>query len=153
MDGLLSGKVLDFGAGTKPYQWIIEAADGEYVPYDHSGFPGAVMDGYSTDRKPKDTDLFTAIVCTQVIQYVPYPVVMLEWFKELLLPTRGWLIMTGPTNWPVVEKTDDLQRYTKEGITRELMTAGFIGVQVEERAAVTFEGEAWSLGWTARGQA
>lgn len=150
-DGLLSGKVFDFGAGLQPHRWIVEAAGGDYRPYDRPVYPGSVVVMPVGDL-PRPGEEIDAILCTQVIQYVTEPQETLEYFKQILTPARGHLLLTGPTNWPVVEK-EDLYRFTVEGIRLMLVDAEFGAVQVEQRAAVTFEGETWSLGWTARGQA
>ncbi len=97
-----------------------------------------------------------AILCTQVIQYAwwraasPFEgeeIGFLFKFKEWM-PPNGYLVMTGPTNWPVVENADRV-RFTKEGILQELVEAGFVEVEVGYRAEVHFEGVAWPTGWWA----
>ena len=139
--GLLSGRVLDFGCGKMPYREIVEKAGGDYVPYDRMHFPGSTagMDlGSDREHGP-----FDAILCTQVIQYHPFPLLFLR-----SLPEFDVLLLTGPTNWPVVEG-DDLGRLTASGADRLLKEAGFTDVDVRYRAWVQFEHESWPLGWQA----
>lgn len=141
---LLAGHVLDLGCGKQPYRNIVEAAGGDYVGYDRKGFPANVSD---SDRGP-DAPLrhqWDAILCTQVIQYVANPGDFLANIRRAL-KRDGALVMTGPTNWPVVER-EDRWRFTPTGIASLLNNTGFLVETVEERATVEFEGESWLLGW------
>lgn len=151
-DGLLSGKVLDYGCGRSPYRWIVEQAGGHYVRYDRRDFPASLDGGFDAIREPTTEDRFTAVLCTQVIQYVMFPSLLLDKLHGLLEPEHGWLVMTGPTNWPVVEM-EDLHRFTITGVRWLMTVAGFKEVAVGSRAEVSFESEPWSLGWWARGRA
>lgn len=148
--GLLVGDVLDYGAGHGPYRTIVEHAGARYVPYDRMSHPASVV---LTDVGPDDPLnmwVWNAIIATQVIQYVPEPRRLLRDFRRALGP-GGALLITGPTNWPCVEK-EDLRRWTREGIVAELGAAGFGAVSCSYRAHVTFEGERWPLGWQAVAQ-
>ncbi len=153
-DGLLNGRVLDHGCGKSPYREIVERAGGDYWGWDHPGNPGyvATTEG-SVYHMGDDPPLgpFDAIICTQVVQYVRSP---RRFLYDLRFSLRrgGWLLMTGPTNWPIVEK-EDRHRFTAEGIRLELKDAGFSQIEVDYRATVTHDGESWPLGWWAKGQA
>lgn len=143
-------RVLDYGSGARPYQELIEAAGGFYTPFDDEAFPGHVS-GYESNSWPHIwlADPFDVVVCTQVVQYV---VDVREFFSRLRGRTRkrnGLLLMTGPTNWPLVETVTDLRRYTTSGIFQELDMAGFHSIEVGYRHEVEFEGETWPLGWWA----
>ena len=120
LDGYLDGRVLDFGCGKQPYREIVESAGGEYVPYDRKHFKGNVSgEDVGVDPWP-GTDHFTTILCTQVLQYTPWPADLIRAFKM-----RGArLVMTYPTTWPEVE-AEDLHRFTKAGMERLLTEAGF----------------------------
>lgn len=158
----LAGRVLDFGCGKQPYRDLVS---GEYHAWDSPKFPGSVVDGGSPlphwTPLPSWTDLqvhparfrnsakgFDTIISTQVIQYCKDPLLLLRDRVRLLLKPGGKLLMTGPTNWPIVEK-EDLWRYTVPGITTLLDQAGFDVQLVFERASVDFQGERWPLGWAA----
>lgn len=139
-------RVLDYGAGNQPYRQLIEDAGGIYFGYDSQTFPGAVA-GIPEDcsRIPKGE--FDVIVCTQVVQYQDEPLTDMR-LMRYSLTDDGWLLMTGPINWPWRER-DDRRRYTPTEVTDMLHRAGFTRVQVDVRASVKFEGEEWAIGWQA----
>jgi len=139
----IHGRVLDYGAGKQPYRPLIEATGAEYTPFDDPRFPGSTAE--ETSGWPVGE--FDTVVCTQVLQYVDSPRATLDAIRYLLA-AGGWLLMTGPTNWPIVEQTD-LRRFTPSGMLRLLQRQGFRDVVVTERAHVTFENERWALGWQA----
>lgn len=137
-DRMKTGRVLDFGCGKpgtcrkpSPYRDLIA---GEYVGFD-KGDP--IPSGY-----------FNTILCTQVIQYTMYGVYRFLMNFKLLFPLScaGTLIMTGPTNWPVVED-DDRYRLTCKGLCDELRRADYDVVRVVNRANVRVGRDLWPLGW------
>lgn len=145
---LLTGNVLDYGAGRQPYRKIVEAVGAHYVPYDRMAYPASTVTtdvGY--DSPLADLNVWDAILCTQVIQYVSEPMALLRDF-EWALKVGGALVMTGPTNWPVIEIAD-LHRHTVPGITLMLDRAKFKVDVVFAREHVGFEGEQWAIGWAA----
>lgn len=137
-EGYLSGRVLDYGCGRQPYRDIVEAAGGEYLPFDRVDFPASCAE---QDWGDDDAEIgpLDAILCTQVIQYIEDPFALLQRMPSLLGGLRhvdlggGCLVMTYPTNWPEVER-EDLHRFTKAGMERLLTEAGFTIVRHERRA-------------------
>ncbi len=146
-NGLFAGNVLDYGAGNGTYRGIVESTGANYVPYDRMSLPASVALTDVGPDEPLEGFTWDAIVCTQVLQYVPNPKRTLRDLRHALME-GGPLIITGPTNWPCVEK-EDLRRWTREGIVAELGMAGFGAVECSYRAFVKFEGERWPLGWQA----
>lgn len=142
---LLRGEVLDYGSGRQPYRDIVERAGAVYHPYDSAGFPASTATGEDTGTVAYAP--FDAVVCTQVLQYVPQPRLTVGVLHSLL-KINGWLLMAGPTNWPIVER-EDLWRFTPAGARALLWEAGFQDIQVSQRQAVNFEGERWCVGWAA----
>lgn len=149
----LTGRVLDYGAGKQPYRSIVEGAGGEYVPYDRIAFPGSVATtdvgpDYPLIRAPNARGVrdpeWDAILCTQVLQYVPDPKYLIESFREALV-VGGVLVMTYPTTWPEIEAVD-LRRFTTTGIRRMLEEAGFVVVRIERRGEFDLDGFRLSLG-------
>lgn len=142
-------RVLDYGCGRMPYRQLIEDAGGIYFGADMPDLPGSVVVDESSvvSLASLDGEKFDVIVCTQVLQYVNDP-----WEETYDMRTRltpdGWLLMTGPINWPWIE-SDDRHRHTPTGVTAMLHAAGFSRVQVDVRASVKFEGEEWAIGWQA----
>lgn len=106
---------------------------------------GAVGPSPRPRGRPPTSDHFDTILSTQVIQYVPDPPRFLRTLRRHLVP-GGVLVMTGPTNWPIVER-EDLWRFTPAGIRTLAIEAGFGSVLVVPRADARFEGASWLLGW------
>jgi len=131
----LKGRVLDFGAGTpttcrtpQPYRDLVE---GEYVAYDVDS--------------PSVWGPWDAILCTQVVQYIPDVPKLLSRFEAQLV-AGGYLVMTYPTNWAEVEGSD-LWRFTRAGMERLLHDAELEVLHHERRAEVTLGGFAFALGY------
>jgi hypothetical protein len=163
--GYLSGRVLDYGCGKQPYRDIVEAAGGTYFGFDLPWLPAnvsdeivepgldmstALRDGYDTAfySWAIEHGYFDAVLCTQVIQYVPLTIEtraghhenMNDWLMNLRIlmdEDSETLVLTYPTNWPEVEP-EDLHRFTKAGMERLLKEAGFEIVLHEERARTWF---------------
>jgi SAM-dependent methyltransferase len=126
---LLRGRVLDFGSGKQPYKSLV---DGEYVPFE---FGDSVLPRYE----------FDAVLCTQVAQYADTPFALVEHLHTALKP-GGHLVMTYPTNWAEVEVTD-LWRFTRHGMTRLLLKAGFEITEHRLRAEVAVGEFRFPLGY------
>lgn len=147
---LYRGRVLDFGCGRQPYRNIVLDhidLDGEYVPYDRAANPANVS---GSDIGPDEplTLKWDTILCNQMIQYVPDPYQLLLDFIDALNP-EGSLVITGPTNWRVIEP-DDLWRFTPNGIRVMLEEAGFTVERLETRASIEIAGGFdMPLGWGA----
>lgn len=111
----LMGHVLDFGSGKQPYKEYIV---GTYYPHE-----------FGETIPPL---LFNTILCTQVMEYIPDPAQQLKRFYEMTTP-GGFLVMTYPTNWDEVESAD-LWRFTKSGMNKLLVDAGYIVIKHEPRS-------------------
>lgn len=147
-------KVLDYGCGSQPYRSLIEGAGGAYTAFDSTGFPAHVAGPLDTLSAVPTFDAdamahirYDVVVCTQVIQYVDPPEILLRKIAEHVAD-GGTLLLTGPTNWPIVE-TSDLWRFTVAGITSLLKKAGWRTSYAATRGLVRFEGEDWPLGFEA----
>ena len=139
----LTGRVLDVGCGRQPYRAVVEKAGGDYRGYDRAGYPGNVSGrNHGAFWGGEEWD---AILCTQVLQYVPDPLALLADFREVLAPRHGHLILTYVTNWAEVEPTD-LHRHTRAGMGLYLAEAGFEVLRNESRAAIDLGGFLLSLG-------
>lgn len=133
---LYTGKnVLDYGCGHQPYRDVVEEFGGFYHGYDRPGYPGSLV---SADVGDLDFfDDFDVIICTQVIQFVPYPADLLDQFRDML-KAEGTLLLSYPTNWPVVED-DDLWRITPAGMQLLIDDSGFSHVEHEAGTSFTFD--------------
>lgn len=137
--------VVDVGCGRQPYRALVESAGGDYYGFDRADAPGSVVDEHVGGEPMPDE--YEAALCTQVIQYVYDPAEFLRAIALVLTP-GGALVITGPTNWPIVEKADRW-RLTLAGITALLDEAGFEVVEAEYRAHITWDRERFPLGWGA----
>lgn len=129
--GLLTGRVLDFGAGTQPYKDLVK---GEYVPWS----PGQHEDVL-------ESEAFDAVMCNQVVQYMRAPRAELSEMACMLSP-GGVLVMTFATNWDEVEDTD-LVRYTANGMAAVLSYAGLKVEKMERRAEFAYGAFMFPLGY------
>lgn len=125
--GYLVGRVLDYGAGRRPYADLV---CGTYEPFERGC--------------PEPIGPFDCILCTQVLQFLG-PVRELERFRDYLL-TGGYLVLTYPTNWDESDP-EDLWRYTKAGMERLLTDRGFRVLDHQKRAEVRVEGFRFPLGY------
>lgn len=128
---LLRGKVLDFGCGRpgtcripQPFRELIGAS--AYVGVD-VGEP----------RPPGNSQVFDAILCTQVLQDIERPVGIFEDFHGWLKP-GGYLVMTYPIAWQQIEQ--ELWRFTEKGIWLLCHTAGLQVVQNEALVRADLDG-------------
>ncbi len=147
--------VLDFGCGQQPYRAIVEEFGAEeYVGFDSDLYPGNVAGPSDYEAFP---DLFNArvdpgfdvVICTQVIQYVECPVELVHRIYSMIR-AGGKMLMTGPTNWPIVER-EDLWRMTAAGIDYFLSARDqFESVTTGYRdCELVAEGETLPTGWWA----
>lgn len=105
----LHGKrVIDVGAGQKPYQSDIEAGGGEYFSHDFNSYsPSESVGGLHVDWPHLDhtfvcdileipeEDSFDVVLCTEVLEHVPDPVSSLAKLSRLLV-AGGEMIITVP---------------------------------------------------------
>lgn len=139
--------VLDWGCGAQPYRALIEGEGARYLGVDDSSFPAFVAGATDLSAPWLVTRGFDVVLSTQVIQYVE-PLAFLDALFYRVNP-GGVLMLTGPTNWPIVE-TADLYRYTPNGIERLLGSQGFENVSVEWRGGdIQVGNERFPLGWGA----
>lgn len=145
---LLTGRVLDYGCGRQQYEPIVRRAGGVYIPYDRADYPANVS-GRDVGPDEHEWGDLDAILCVQVIQYLPDAPGLLGGFCDLLCGgDPGVLLLVGGVNWPEVER-EERQRYTQAGIETLLGEVGFRDVEVEGRAVIGFQDFSLSLGWGA----
>lgn len=155
-DGYLSGRVLDYGCGLSPYHEIVVSAGGDYWGHDSYDYPANVpaLEGsvYFANWEPlavkRWSQRWQAILCTQVVQYVPDVPGLLARFYKAMRKGDSALVLTYPTTWPEVER-EDLHRFTKAGMERLLTETGFEIVRHERRASFHGPGgfEEFALGY------
>lgn len=131
---LLTGEVLDFGAGKpgtcrepEPYRYLVA---GEYTAFE-KGDELPIMDGDSIKQ-------FDVIMCNQVLEYVSSPSTIVAIFR-MHLKHRGTLLITYKTNWEECEDADHW-RITKAGMEAILTKHGFEVIEHQRRAEIVLDG-------------
>jgi SAM-dependent methyltransferase len=135
-DGVLAGRVLDYGCGDGRYRAIIERAGHEWHGYDRGAFPGNASGG---DVGGEPDGEYDSVLCTQVLQYAPRPEEFVRALGRYLRP-GGALAITFPSVW---RETDDgdLWRFTQAGGRYLLTMAGLTPERVVPRNPFVIDGE------------
>jgi len=124
----VSGRVLDFGCGTKPYEYLFYRCD-SYTGLDtrNSGHnhKKSKVDVYFDGLKiPFPDETFDVVVSFQVLEHVPDPKLMLREIHRVLKKS-GKLLITAPLIWSEHEIPFDFSRWTSYGISKLLVESGF----------------------------
>lgn len=130
----LSGRLLDFGCGRKPYTYLFAGVK-EYIGLDIGGrghsHEGEYVDVFYDGRKiPFADETFDSIFCSEVLEHVPnVHEIILEWYR--VLRKGGKILVTIPFVWDEHELPYDFSRLTRIGIERYLSDGGFHVVHSE----------------------
>lgn len=130
----LSGRLLDFGCGSKPYKKLFKV--GEYVGLDmkESGHPYdyAEIEAYYDGKViPFDDNHFDCVFSSEVFEHVFNLQEILGELHRVLKP-GGHMLITLPFVWEEHEIPFDFARYTTFGIEHLLCSAGFEVVAKEK---------------------
>ena len=123
----MSGRMLDFGCGNKPYRSLFEVD--EYVGLDthdsgHDHTHDEIDVFYDGKRIPFDDAYFDSVLSSEVFEHVfNLPEVLTE-IARVVKP-GGHLLITIPFVWEEHEVPYDFARYTSFGISSLLRDAGF----------------------------
>ncbi|MDD5438188.1 MAG: class I SAM-dependent methyltransferase [Patescibacteria group bacterium] len=135
----IKGRVLDLGAGdVLRYKDLFKQAD-QYLTQDHREAANYKHDFVcDASRVPAPDASFDVIICTQVLEHVPNPFLVMEEAARLLRP-GGRLILTVPQTNEIHEAPYDFFRYTKYGI---MEMSKKCGLKVEEIHGL---GDFWTM--------
>ena len=137
---LFRGRVLNAGAGSRD---ISELVEGELFSQDI--FEAPHIDYVSPlDQIPVENGFFDTIICNAVLEHVENPEEVLAEFARVCKP-GGTLYLCVPFLQPEHLDPTDYQRYTIDGLKREVERAGFA---VEEAGPV--HSVYTTLGWIMR---
>ncbi len=115
-------RLLDVGCGQSPYKKLLQRWPLVGVNLDAvDASPDVAADAQAL---PFANGSFSAVVCTQVIEHVPHPEIMLREIARCLEP-GGYLLLSGPMHWPLHEEPFDFWRFTRHGFRRLLQDNGF----------------------------
>lgn len=125
----LHGKLLDFGCGSKPYRELFTGVD-EYIGTDmenegHNHENEDIDVYYDGKNLPFESNLFDAILCSEVLEHVPD---LNHSLSELsrILRVNGKILITTPFVWPEHEMPYDYRRFTSNGLRQVLEDNGFL---------------------------
>jgi SAM-dependent methyltransferase len=130
----MSGKMLDFGCGTKPYRMLFKVID--YIGIDirnsgHNNDISAIDKFYDGKVIPFENEYFDSVFSSEVLTHIFN---IEEVIPELnrVLKKNGNLLITVPFVWKENEKPNDSVRYTSFGIKYLLEKNGFEIVKQEK---------------------
>lgn len=122
----ITGKTLDVGCGSKPYQTLCDSS--EYVGMEldtaenrRKKLADCFYDGH---RFPFEADTFDSAMASQVLEHVFNPNEFLREVYRVLKP-GSHLLMTVPFTWDEHEQPADYARYSSFGLRSLLENNGF----------------------------
>lgn len=134
-----NAKVLDAGAGSKPYADLFTHA--KYKSVDLKGDHDYMA---SLDKLPMEDDSFDVVLCTQVLEHVKYPQKVVKELYRIMKPS-GYLYLTAPQAWGIHDEPDNYFNFTKYGLKLLFDEAGFEVISIEPRG-----GYFWFIGRSIR---
>lgn len=129
----ISGKLLDFGAGSMPYKSIFTVKDYVGLDIGESGYHDVKSAEVFYDGKtiPFNDDHFDSILCSEVFEHVfNLDEVLVE--LNRVLKVDGHILITIPFVWPEHEVPFDFARYSTFGIKHLLEKTGFEVVEMDK---------------------
>lgn len=126
--GLITGKVLDFGCGSKPYEEIFTHAtsyigvDSLDSSHDHSQSKVDVF--WDGKKLPFPDSSFDSCISTEVFEHVPQTDLTLLEVNRILIPGGKFLVST-PFFYGEHESPNDFYRFTSFGLVHKLKQSGF----------------------------
>jgi SAM-dependent methyltransferase len=131
----ITGDVLDFGCGSKPYESLFTHAtsytgvDIEVSGHDHKNSKVDVF--YDGKTLPFPEQSFDAAVCFEVLEHVFNLEEVLAEIRRVLRP-NGHLLLSIPFAWDEHEVPFDFARYTSYGIQHVITKNGFKVVELRK---------------------
>ena len=138
----LSGRLIDVGCGSKPYEAMLAPYVSEHVGLDHEWTKHEInnVDIFGTAYEiPVDDASFDSAICTAVLEHLERPESALrECFR--VLKSQGVAIYSAPFIWHLHEAPRDFYRYSKYGLEFLFKEAGFEIISIKPLAGfwVTF---------------
>ena len=138
-------KMLDAGAGLKPYQELFSHCHYESCDFaDCQEFFSNLDDGKRDELRSRHTYIcpidaipvadnsYDYVLCSQVLEHVPYPQAAAKELYRILKP-KGQLLVTVPQGYGLHGEPYNFFYFTKYGIDLILTDARFEVVRTEER--------------------
>ena len=131
--------VLDAGSGSKQYSGYFSHAKYFSIDFMKSkrAYTKPDMVG-DVELLPLKTEIFDAILNTQVLEHVPHPDSVISEFYRILKP-KGRLFLTVPQDEGVHEAPYDFFRYTRFGLANLLTEKKFKNLDIKPRGGVFWQ--------------
>ena len=126
----IKGAVLDAGCGDGERYKSFFKFD-RYVTFDINSSHGAEIVG-SVEDIPVESESFSSVLSTQVLEHVKNPQKAAEEFYRILKP-GGYCLITVPQLNELHEEPHDYFRFTKYGLEEIFGKAGFKVILIEQR--------------------
>ncbi len=126
LGGYISGKTLDVGCGTKPYEKYFNSSEyiGLEVDNTINKDEKKVDVFYKGDKIPFDNKEFDSVITSQVLEHIFNPQQFMEEINRVL-KINGKLLLTVPFIWDEHEQPFDYGRYTSFVLNDLLNKNGF----------------------------
>lgn len=133
---MLSGRLLDVGCGSKPYQslFAVDAYVGLDIDSEVTRKRGIADHFYDGNAFPFPDASFDSVLCNQVLEHVFNPDEFLGEISRVLKP-GGKLLLTVPFVWDEHEQPYDYARYSSFGLRALLEKQGFRVLQHKKLGA------------------
>ncbi len=129
----LSGRLIDIGCGSKPYQSIVSPYVSSHVGLDHAeslhGLSKVELVGTAYEMPVTDSS-FDCALCTSVLEHLEEPEHALRECKRVLR-SGGIAIYSVPFIWQLHEEPRDFFRFSKYGLKHLFEKAGFEIVDIK----------------------
>lgn len=134
-EGAITGKVLDVGCGSKPYEDCFPLVsayigiDVETSGHDHENSKVDIF--YDGLNIPFANKSFDSVVCFEVLEHVKNPKAILEEVNRVI-KDHGSLLISVPFLFGEHEEPYDFQRFTSFGLLKLLKDANFNVISLEK---------------------
>ncbi len=118
--------ILDVGAGDSPYKLLfshVHYKSTDFAVTKYHAFSGIDYICPANDIPVQDSS-FDAVLCTEVLEHVPEPDLVLKEFHRVL-KSGGHIFVTTPFMHPLHEEPYDFYRYTPYSLKKLVESAGF----------------------------
>jgi SAM-dependent methyltransferase len=131
------GRLLDLGAGSKPYEPLYRSFVADCVSVDVPSSPHDTTDVdvmATADDLPFDDGSFALVIATEVLEHCPDPAAVMEEVARVLAP-GGRAFVTTPFFVPLHELPHDYYRFTPSALRRLAEDAALDVVSIQPRGS------------------
>lgn len=117
-------KILDYGCGVKPYEYIFENYSEKYTGVDVGENPHADRRIEPGEKLPFENEEFDVVLSSQVLEHVENTELYLSECRRVL-KHEGILILSTHGTWQFHSAPVDVQRWTSYGLKKLIEKFGF----------------------------